>query len=782
MIVVTLLLLTIATYASVRDHEFVGIDDPVYIIDNTMIHDGLSPEVVSWAFTTGHAGNWHPLTWISHAIDFQFFGLDPGAHHITNLGFHCINTLLLFVVLRWMTAQRWASAFVAALFALHPLHVESVAWVSERKDVLSTFFWMLTLLAYTWYVKRGRWWRYVLVMIVLALGLMAKPMLVTLPVLLLLLDYWPLKRYMPQFNSPWQVLFLAAEKLPLLALSAICSVLTVRMQSAGAAVASVEVWPLPYRLGNASIAYVAYLRDMVWPTNLAYFYPIHEIDWVSPWQWTLVAVAILILLLITAVSVLLVRRAPYITVGWLWYLITLVPVIGIVQVGQQSRADRYMYIPMVGLGMGLAWMGVAISRRSATLRRLVIVIGLAAIVVSVPLTMRQVLTWRDSETLFSRAIDVTSRNYRAHTGLGRVYQDQGRVEDAIKHYKIALAHDPFNALAYHRLGVAYSIQNAWYDSEAALTRALASRPEQIQSRIMKARVLYRLRRFDDATRQYGIAMALPGGEKNYGAEAEEFAAKLATAENRLAQAAEKLRSNPNNADLRYNFALALYGRGYFREAIREARIAASTRSGWASPKLLIAKLLLQGEQYDQAIDEYLDILEDSPTNEAARQGLCEIIEFLCLHQEIEVDQEQLRNATQLLLDLGPETYQAHWMLGRLDAANDKPREAISHFRQALQQQEDDPTIAAELALVLSTANPEALRDGAEALRLARSACEYSEYTNISYLKSLAAAQAELGDLTDAVNTLEAAARFAKLHRDVQQEREIHRQIDRLTYR
>ncbi len=780
--VVTILILTIVAYAEVSNHEFVGIDDPVYILENTTIHDGLSPEVVSWALTTGHAGNWHPLTWISHAIDFHFFDLDSGAHHLTNLALHCLNTLLLFIVLRWMTGQRWASAFVAAVFALHPLHVESVAWVSERKDVLSTFFWMLTMLAYTWYVKSGGGWRYALVMIVFALGLMAKPMLVTLPVVLLLLDYWPLKRYMPEFNSPWQTLYLAAEKVPLLVLSAICSVLTVKMQSAGAAVASVKVWPLPYRLGNASIACVTYLRDMFWPSNLCYFYPIHEIDWVSPWQWVLALSALLVLIGLTLVALLVVRKAPYVTVGWLWYLITLIPVMGIVQVGQQSHADRYMYIPMVGLAMGLAWIGVALAKRSVTMRRVVLVVGIAVIAVSVPLTRKQVLTWRDSETLFTRAIDVTARNYRAHTGLGNVYQQQDRLDEAINHYKIALGYNPFNALANHRLGVAYAVQSEWYDADAALTRSLASRPEQLQTRIVLARVLDRQRKFVDASKQYGIVMALPGGEAQFGDEAREFAQDLAAAENRLKLAAEQLSTNPNSADLRYKFAWALYNRGYFKEAEREARIASSTRSGWDTPRLLIATLLRLDGRYEGAIEAYLRILKRSPRNEAAQQGLLQLVGFLCQHPEIEVKQDVLQTAAHRVLEREAESYEAHWMLGRCYAEANDPRQAIDHLRQALQHQGNDPIIAAELALVLSTTKEKELRDGPEALRLALAACEELDYTNILCLKALAAAQTELGNIAEARKTLETAARFAKLHRDAKQEREIQRRLDRLAHR
>lgn len=781
-IAVGLLLLTVVTYAAVRNHDFVAIDDQTYVVENTNIHDGLSIEMVKWAFTTGHAGNWHPLTWISHAIDCQLFGLDPGPHHLVNVGFHCLNSILLFVALRWMTGNRWASAFVAALFALHPLHVESVAWLSERKDVLSTFFWMLTLLAYTWYVRRGGWLRYGAVFLVLAVGLTAKPMLVTLPLILLLLDIWPLRRYAPAFNSPWQLVYLAAEKLPLLALSAICSLLTLKMQSSGAAVASFERWPIPNRVGNAALSCVIYLQDMLWPSGLAYFYPIQELAWKSPWTWFLATGAVLLLCVVTLFAFLLARRSPFFLVGWLWFLITLIPVIGIVQVGQQSRADRYMYIPMVGPAIILAWSGLAISRRGPKAKAAVTTIAVAAVALCVPLTMRQVLTWRNSEVMYTRGIEVTKENDRAHTGLGFVRRQQGQMEEAIRQYRIALAYNPQNSFTQHRLGVAYSLQGYWVDAEEALRRPFAARPDLYQTRVALARVLIRQKRLIEAADQYKAVMNTPEGRRLFEAEAREFAQSVENIDERIIQAATQMQSDPNNAQSRVTLARAFYDRGQLLEAEREARIAVSLEREWAEPHSLLAQILRLKSEYADAAAEYQRTLELSPGADSARMGLRTLLEFLGRHTAVKVDTDKVQSASQVLVELEPDSFEAHWVLGRSLAAKDETAQAIEHLRKALELSNQRPAIAAELAMILATTKQTELRDVEEAVKLAQSACEAMEYTDITHLKALATAQAEAKDYPAAVQTLERALYMAKLRKDTNEIRRLSSQIDRYANR
>ncbi len=370
-----MIVVTFAVYWQVGGYQFVNFDDGKYIFENPHVRPGLTADGFIWAFTSTYASNWHPLTWLSHMLDVQLFGLDPGPHHLVNVLFHSINTVLLFLLLLRMTGAYWQSVFVAALFALHPLHVESVAWVAERKDVLSAFFWMVTLLLYAWYVKRPGPTRYLLTLCSFALGLMAKPMLVTLPIVLLLLDYWPLGRLQfgqaglltrkepasaAQKRFPWSLLW---EKAPFFALTAASSIVTIYAQHKGGAMSSIKVVPITFRFINALWAYVLYLAKMVWPVDLAVLYPL-------PITLT-IAQGLFAGAFLGGVSFLVIRSAkrhPYFLVGWLWYLVTLVPVIGLVQVGSQSMADRYTYLPLIGIFIMLAW-GMRIAAGNDRVRR-----------------------------------------------------------------------------------------------------------------------------------------------------------------------------------------------------------------------------------------------------------------------------------------------------------------------------------------------------------------------------------------------------------------------------
>lgn len=361
MVCLILILAIFTVFWQVRSHDFVNYDDDKYVTENRDVKAGLTTQSIIWAFTTTHASNWHPLTWLSHMLDISLFGLNPGWHHLTNLLFHIANTLLLFLILRGMTEEFWKSAFVAALFALHPLHVESVAWIAERKDVLSTFFWMLTILAYAYYVKHPVLRRYLFVLFSFLLGLMSKPMLVTLPFVLLLLDYWPLGRFQmeesgitrnpkkhkskhPEYQKSI-ALRLVREKTPFFVLAGFSSIITFIAQQHGGTVRSLEFLPVKTRVANALISYVAYIGKMIWPFNLAVLYP-HPGTTLPMWQTILAG---LFLLFISYLVIRKVKKLPYLSIGWFWYVGTLVPVIGLVQVGAQSMADRYTYIPLIGL-------------------------------------------------------------------------------------------------------------------------------------------------------------------------------------------------------------------------------------------------------------------------------------------------------------------------------------------------------------------------------------------------------------------------------------------------
>jgi Flp pilus assembly protein TadD len=411
--------------------------------------------------------NWHPLTWVSHMLDVELYGLNPGLHHLTNVIFHILNSILLFLILEKMTGARWRSAAVAALFALHPLHVESVAWIAERKDVLSTFFWMLTMASYLLYVHSRTLSRYLVVVFFYILGLLSKPMLVTLPFILLIMDLWPLNRLEliqtgdngnNNFKAMWEssgrwsrLRSLILEKIPLIILATISCGITIHAQRSWGAVGSLEGLPIGTRIANAIISYVAYLWKMLWPLNLAAFYPYP--DAFPPFE---VISCLLILLSITGLILFFAKSFPYLMVGWLWYLGTLIPVIGIMQVGSQSMADRYTYIPLIGIFLSLVWGLWELFCRLRHGKAAFGVVSVTALVLFTVITQVQVGFWKNSETLFRHAIKVTKNNYMAHNNLGVVLLDKGDVEGAIREYQEALRMKPMFYLAHFNLGLAYT--------------------------------------------------------------------------------------------------------------------------------------------------------------------------------------------------------------------------------------------------------------------------------------------------------------------------------------
>ena len=435
-IYLALLASTFAVYAQVRHFDFINLDDGIYILNNPHIVGGFRGDSLKWAFQPNTiVGNWHPLTWLSHLLDSQLFGLDPGWHHLTNVWLHAAASMILFAFLRRATGAQWASALAAFVFALHPLHVESVAWVSERKDVLSAVFWFLTLWMYVRYAERPSARRYGAMVICFVLGLMAKPMLVTLPFVLLLLDFWPLCRA----RSAWQ---LVREKLPLFALSAAAAVITYTVQEAGGAVMQSSKASLGLRVGNALTSYVWYLWKTIWPAGLSAYYPFPKS--IPAWQALLAAAA---LAAVTLLVLRVVRTRPYLAVGWFWFLGTLVPVIGFVQVGRQSHADRYMYIPMVGLTMMAAW--------SLPHMKTAWLAGAVACACCGAATYLQLGYWRDSETLFRRALEVTPENPVAEHRLGAALtHDPFRQQEAIAHLQAAARATPDDAGLLSDLGIA----------------------------------------------------------------------------------------------------------------------------------------------------------------------------------------------------------------------------------------------------------------------------------------------------------------------------------------
>jgi len=485
LICLLLILSTVAVYGQLKDHGFLKIDDPEYVIENYSIHHGLTLKVVAWSFATNHAANWHPLTWLSHLLDYQLYGLNPRGHNLTNLALHVANTVLLFLLLVKLTAALWPSALVAALFALHPLHVESVAWVAERKDVLSAFFFLTTIWAYAWYTEAPSLRRYLPVFLSFALGLMAKPMLVTLPFVLLLLDYWPLGRLAPaapaagkRGGAPppafrWsrqQILPLIWEKVPLLALTAASCALTIVAQKKAMAPLTLT---LGSRIGNALVAYVLYLGKTLWPLNLAVFYP-HPENCLPLWQ---AVGAGLLLGGCTYLVLKMAGRHPYLLLGWFWYLGTLVPVIGLVQVGAQAMADRYTYIPLVGIFIILAW-GAADLTASWRRRRLVLALA-AGVLLPLLMVLAWVQTgyWRNTLLLFEHAARVTENNYSAYQLLIDLYGEKGRLAEAVSMFRNTIRIRPGYAEAYNSMGNAYAKQDMVAEAIAMYREAIRLKPE-----------------------------------------------------------------------------------------------------------------------------------------------------------------------------------------------------------------------------------------------------------------------------------------------------------------
>ncbi len=436
-ICLSLILTAFSVYAQTGRFDFTNYDDPLYVSDNIHVQAGLTWESIRWAFTAVVASNWSPVTLLSHILDCQFFGMNSGMHHLVNFLLHGFASMLLFASLQRASHARWPSAFVAFVFALHPLHVESVAWIAERKDVLSAFFWFLTLYAYVRYAERPSFFRYLLVGILFCFGLLAKPMLVTLPATLLLFDVWPLRR--TQFPK------IVWEKLPLIALSAAASAVTFLAQRETGAVQS---FPFAVRIENALISYIAYIAEFFWPVSLAVLYPYPQ----SPSAWQ-AAAAFAAILGVSVAAILSWRTRPYIATGWFWYLGTLVPVIGLVQVGLQARADRYMYIPMIGLTIILGWGAMDVIARWPRTKPALIAAGVFACTACMAVAWAQTEYWENSGTLFQHTIDVTGPNAVAHYNLGNYLMNSRHTLEAMAHFKTALRIKPDYPEAYNNLGI-----------------------------------------------------------------------------------------------------------------------------------------------------------------------------------------------------------------------------------------------------------------------------------------------------------------------------------------
>jgi len=666
LVAAALVLGTLWIYWPVQYCEFLNFDDPVYVTQNPIVRAGWSARGICWAFQTSYASNWHPLTWLSHMLDCEFYGLAARGHHLTNVFLHLANTLLLLAFLRRATGAFWPSALVAALFAWHPLHVESVAWVSERKDVLSTCFGLLALLAYGFYVERPGARRYLLALLAFGLSLLAKPMLVTLPGLLLLLDYWPLGRSAPGAGPPaegrgggrlrrWRRL--VWEKAPFFGLSLVSCVVTFLAQKRGGAVASLIHIPLGERVANAATAYAAYLWQTFWPLELAVFYP-HPVHPAG----AKVLASLLVLLAVSA-GVFLGRR-PWLIMGWLWFLGALAPVIGLVQVGDHARADRYTYLPLVGLFIGIVWTATGFAAARPAWRKPLW--GLAACVgVLLGLETRvQLAHWKNSETLFRRALAVTGRNYLAHNNLGNVLDLSGRHEDAKRHYEATLRIRPDFA------GTHYNLAN----------------------------VLTREGDFDAALQHYRAALAL---QPNY-ADAHHNLGVLLARRGRVDEALEHyqaaLRSNPAFADAHNSRGNLLFQQGRLDEAAAAYRAALQTRPDFLDARLNLALTLQQAGPADEAAQQYAEAVRRHPESPRAHSDW-----GILLARRGRLPEAEHHLAEVVRLD--PQSANARYHLGNVLLEQGKTGAAAAQYAEALRLNPGDAQARQKLERLTSAAAP-----------------------------------------------------------------------------
>jgi Tfp pilus assembly protein PilF len=645
-IVFFLVAATVAVFWQVRGHGFVYHDDDVYVYENPHVQAGLTGESVRWAFTTGHFANWHPVTWLSHMLDCRLYGLNPGPHHATGLLFHVANTVLLFIVLRRMTADSWRSAFVAALFALHPLHVEPAAWISSRKDVLSGFFFMLTMLAYARYVERPRVLRYLPVALSFALGLMSKPMLVTLPFVLLLLDYWPLGRVDRElsvagtkFRAYWRLI---REKLPLLALAGASSVVTYVVMQRGGGVGSLNL-TFRVRVMNALVAYVSYIGKMFWPRRLAAIYP-HPGDSIPLWQ---VAGAVLLLACLTAAVIRFSRCRPYLGVGWFWYLGTLVPVIGFIQVGYHAVADRYTYVPLIGLFIMVSWGIPDLVARCRYRRVGLAVSALSALSALMVGAWFQVGYWRDSVVLFEHAISVTSDNDAAHTHLGMVFLQQDKLDEAREQFAEAVRINPEQYAGWSNLGVVMRRQGELAESVACFSEALRIKPDFAAAHNNLGMTLYSQGKIDEAVDQYQKALQI----------------------------------EPDYVTAYCNLGRALLAKGALDEAAASFSEAARLYPVSAEAYCGLGSVLLRQGKTEQAIEQLSQALRIDPDNVDAHHNLG-------VAMLVQGDNEGAADHFSAVLRLKPEDAEAHFSLGVVLMAEGELEEAAGEFEKVLRLRPD----------------------------------------------------------------------------------------------
>lgn len=738
---------TAAIYSAVLGHDFISFDDGDYVTQNPRVYQGLSLRSAVWAFTGIHACNWHPLTTLTHLLDSELFELNPAGHHFTNLLLHLANTVLLFAALRRLTGAMWRSAIVAALFAWHPLHIESVAWVSERKDVMCGLFWTLGMLLYANYAKQPSRRGYLWVLACFAGGLMSKAMMVTFPCVLLLLDFWPLRRV--RFGNvesdgnatvipvrSWK--FLLLEKIPFFLLTAAASAVTFLIQHRAGATVSLDYLPLTRRVQNAAVAGAEYLRKMIWPHDLAIFYPHPHV-----FPTGLLAGAILLLVVVTAVVLWRWRRQSYLLVGWLWFLGTLFPVIGIVQVGNQSLADRYTYLPLIGVFVALVWGGAEIVARRPALRRplsAVIVLVLAACLV---LTHFQLRTWRNSIELFSHALAVTKDNFVARDNLGMALDSVGRTEEGIEHVKQAIQLAPQAVFPLNNLGWIYARQGKYDEALRLYQAALQLKPDFRQVYNNLGIMYASLERWDEAIQQYQTYLRFDPERADVHYRLGAVLVRVNRLEEAMNHFQTALKYQPEYAEVESQIGGVYHRLGQIDAAIEHYARAVRLAPEFAHARVKLGLLFAQRMQFADAKVQLIQAAQIEPTNDAAFYNLAGVYQA----------QGQLAEAAAAfgkVVELKPADADARSRLGDIYAQTGQFGLALAQYEEALRLQPDAPRSLGGLALLRATAPTPEVRDVTEAVRLAERANELTSRKDFQSLAILDQAYAAAGRFEDAI--------------------------------
>lgn len=786
LIYLVLAIITFIAFTPVIHSEFISFDDNEYIFENSHVTSGLTLGNIIWAFTNDHLGNYYPLTLMSHMLDCDIYGLNPGGHHFTNLIFHICNALLLCLVLSRMTRNLWPSVFVAALFAIHPLHVESVAWASERKDVLSTFFWMLTVLAYIRYVERPAIGRYLATLAVFVLGILSKPMLVTLPFILLLLDYWPLNRLRNtqvacDINQPIQRVThcrwsiggrLILEKIPFFALSAVQSFITFMVHRQIGLLQPLSTYPLKWRIENVLVSYIIYIRKMFWPVKLAIFYPLPKGN-VPLWQ---IIGAVLVLVLITSLAVWKLRQRPYIAVGLLWFFGTLVPVIGIVQFGIHTQADRYTYVPYTGLFIIIAWV---ISDLFARLRYRKVLLSLSSAILLSALGVKTYLQagyWHDNITLYKHATKVVKNNWWAHRFLGNAFVEQNKLDQAIIQFKEALRIDPENAMVQNELAKAFLNKGQADEAVRLYQKLLPQLPDNLNPNAAaeidtQGRMLVIVELYTDANVNFGIALFHQGN-----------------IDEAIKRFKEALRIDTDCVSAHRYLGGIFLQKGQIDESVRHYTAVLQIKPDSVVDYRNLGNSLLQSGKLEDAIRIYQMIVQLVQNDLEAYTGLGITLAeqgnldeaVWCFNKVVSIEPgfadgyANLGNALSLqgktdeaigyftkAAQLDPDLIQPQYNLAQILIKQGRAGEAIAPLEKVIELDPNSPMPISQLALILAENKNATYHNPQLAIRLAEQACKLTGYKQPEFLDTLALVYAADGKYQMAIETAKKALDIAQ---------------------